>query len=217
MTLLKQPSGKAPRPSRDGAASTDAALIARLRAGEDAAFEDMTHIYTSRLYAMAYKMLGNEADASDAVQDAFLGAFKTLANFDGRSQLSTWLTRIVINKCLMKLRSRRRRPECSIDALLPTFNEEGHPTTWTSRWREETPIESQGSLDSALVQVIREKVEELPEQYRQVLLLRDIQQLSTEEAAQVLGDTPNAVKVRLHRARQALRALLDPFMSEVIA
>lgn len=195
----------------------DADLLARLKSGEDAAFEAMTRLYTARLYAMAYKMLGNEADASDAVQEAFLGAFKALPTFDGRSQLSTWLTRIVINKCLMKLRSKRRRPECSIEQLLPTFKEDGHPTTWTSRWKSESAEELHGSLDPKLMLLIREKVEELPEQYRQVLLLRDIQQLSTEETAQSLRDTPNAVKVRLHRARQALRALLDPYMSEVIA
>ncbi|MFO0858727.1 MAG: sigma-70 family RNA polymerase sigma factor [Phycisphaerales bacterium] len=203
------------RTSNDEFIQSDAGLVARLRTGEDEAFEEMTRLYTARLYAMAYKMLGCDADARDAVQDAFLGAFKTLPTFDGRSQLSTWLTRIVINKCLMKLRSKRRRPECSIDSLLPTFKDDGHPTSWTSRWQSETPGESYGSLEPALVRLIREKVEELPEQYREVLLLRDIQQLSTEETAEALGDTPNAVKVRLHRARQALRALLDPFMSEV--
>ncbi|MFO0857808.1 MAG: sigma-70 family RNA polymerase sigma factor [Phycisphaerales bacterium] len=209
--------GARPRTTDAEIVQSDASLVARLRAGEDSAFEEMTRAYTARLYAMAYRMLGNESDASDAVQDAFLGAFKTLSTFDGRSQLSTWLTRIVINKCLMKLRSKRRRPECSIEPLLPTFKEDGHPTTWTSRWKGETQEEGRGSIDPALARLIREKVEELPEQYRQVLLLRDIQQLSTEEAAHSLGDTPNAVKVRLHRARQALRALIDPYMSEVIA
>jgi RNA polymerase sigma-70 factor (ECF subfamily) len=113
----------------------------------------------------------------------------------------------VINKCLMKLRSKRRKPEKSIEALLPTFRDDGHPTRWSATWKGEDTFER-----TRLLALVREKIEELPNQYREVLLLRDIQQLSTDDVAAALGDTPNAVKVRLHRARQALKALLDPHM-----
>jgi RNA polymerase sigma-70 factor (ECF subfamily) len=186
------------------------ALIARLRAGEDGAFNEVIELYTPRLYATARRMLGHDQDAQDAVQEAMLGAFRSLHSFEGGSRLSTWLTRIVINKCLMRLRTRRRRPECSIDSLLPTFKDDGHPTRWTPRWRGDSdPGHSRAELHA----IVREKIEELPEKYRTVLLLREVLQLNTEDVAEALGDTPNAIKVRLHRARQALKALLDPYMT----
>ncbi len=189
----------------------DAQLLARLRAGEDRAFDELTALYAGRLYATARRMLASDQDAQDAVQEAMLGAFQSLHTFQGGSRLSTWLTRIVINKSLMKLRSRRRRPERSIEDFLPTFKDDGHPTRWTPRWRSEDTENTGGRAE--LHRVVREKIEELPENYRTVLLLRDVQQLSTEDVAEALGDTPNAVKVRLHRARQALKTLLDPYMT----
>ncbi len=185
----------------------DASLLARLRAGEGRAYDELAAACAAMLFATARRILGNEQDAADAVQEAMLGAFKNIDSFDGRSRLSTWITRIVINKCLMKLRSRRRRPETSIEPLLPTFKDDGHPTRWTARWQPEDAFERTRVLD-----LVRDKIEDLPNQYREMLLLRDIQQLSTEDVAAALGDTPNAVKVRLHRARQALKALLDPHM-----
>jgi RNA polymerase sigma-70 factor (ECF subfamily) len=188
-------------------AEEDASLLARLRGGEGRAYDELAQRCAPMLFATARRMLGNEQDAADAVQEAMLGAFKNIASFDGRSRLSTWITRIVINKCLMKLRSKRRRPETSIEPLLPTFKDDGHPTRWTARWKPEESFER-----SRLLDLVREKIDDLPNQYREVLLLRDIQQLSTEDTAAALGDTPNAVKVRLHRARQALKALLDPHM-----
>jgi RNA polymerase sigma-70 factor, ECF subfamily len=195
------------------AEASESALIARLRAGEEEAYEEVSREYAGRLYAMAYRMLHQEQDAQDAVQEGMMGAFRAIGTFDERSKLSTWMTRIVINKCLMKLRSKRRKPERSIEGLLPTFLDDGHPTKWTSHWRDDDRGLGGGGISQELKQLVREKIEELPEQYREVLLLRDFQQLSTEDVAQALGDTANAVKVRLHRARQALRALLDPYMS----
>ncbi len=188
-------------------AETESNLIARMRAGEGAAFDEATELFAPLMYTMAKRMLSHDQDAQDAVQDAMIGVFKNIATFDSRSRLSTWITRIVINKCLMKLRSKRRRPETSIEALLPTFKDDGHPTRFAARWQ---PVES--FEKSRLHELVRETIEELPNPYREVLLLRDIQQLSTEDVAASLGDSPNAVKVRLHRARQALKALLDPHM-----
>ncbi len=204
---------RTPLPTRTGAepmATDEAQLLGRLRAGEDRAFDELTQLYADRLYATARRMLACDQDAQDAVQDAMLGAFQSLHTFQGGSKLSTWLTRIVINKCLMKLRTKRRRPECSIEGLLPTFKEDGHPTRWTPHWRD---AEGEAGERQELHRLVREQIEELPENYRTVLLLRDVQQLSTEDVAEALGDTPNAVKVRLHRARQALKALLDPYMN----
>lgn len=183
-------------------------LLVGLRARQESAFTRFESLYAGQVYAVARRMLRDDADAQDASQEAFLGAYKSLESFDGRSRLSTWLTRIVINKCLMKLRSRRRSREVAIETLLPTFKEDGHPTRWTSHWREEREEDDH----ERRVALVRRLIDELPEHYRVVLVLRDVQGLSTEETAEALDDTVNAVKVRLHRARQALRTMLDPHL-----
>ena len=190
-------------------AAGESLLLSRLRAGEDAAFDELVRLASGRMLAAARRMLGREEDAQDAVQEAFLSAFKSLDRFDGRSQLTTWLHRITVNACLMKLRSQRRRggPERSIEELLPTFLQDGHQTRNTPVWK---PSATTGIEPGEVRERVRAGINELPEQYRVVLVLRDIEELSTEETAAALDMTANAVKTRLHRARQALRALLEP-------
>jgi RNA polymerase sigma-70 factor (ECF subfamily) len=191
--------------------SVDVALLERLRRGEEAAFEEFVRLTGGRVMAVARRMLPREDDAMDAAQDAFLSAFKSLDHFDGRSQLTTWLHRITVNACLMKLRTARRRPERSIDPLLPQFAECGHQSLPARPWARS----AQECLDAEETRtLVRSKIEELPDGYREVLLLRDIEELDTEQTAQLLGLTPAAVKTRLHRARQALRTLLDPHFKE---
>lgn len=197
--------------SEPGATTVEAELVLRLRAGEEAAFEELIRQVGGRMLAVSRRMMGNESDAQDAVQDAFLSAFKSLDRFDARSQLNTWLHRITVNACLMKLRTRRRRPEKSISDLLPVFESDGHQTKSSGSWRPEA---ESGIEQTEVRRLVREKIAELPEPYREVLMLRDIEELSTDEAATVLGITDSAVKTRLHRARQALRALLDPAFGE---
>lgn len=182
-------------------------LIARLRAKDDDAFDELVCLASGRMLAVARRMLNREEDAQDAVQDAFLSAFKALDRFDGRSQLTTWLHRITVNACLMKLRSQRRRPERQIEDFLPNFIADGHQKNPSKSWTPEALQSIERNETRALV---RAKIDELPEQYRVVLILRDIEELSTEETASALGMTTNAVKTRLHRARQALKGLLDP-------
>lgn len=182
-------------------------LVARLRRGDEAAYEELVRLTGGRLLAVARRMLGGEDDAQDAVQETYLSAIKSLDRFDERSQMSTWLHRICVNACLMRLRTRRRRPERSMDDLLPQFVEDGHQRTPTRAWKPEA---SAGIEAEELRALVREKIEELPAAYREVLMLRDIEELDTEQTAEMLGLTPAAVKTRLHRARQALRTLLEP-------
>lgn len=186
-------------------------LITRLRTGEDRAFDELVESAGGRMLAVARRMMGREEDAHDAVQDAFLSAFKSLDKFDGRAQLTTWLHRITVNACLMKLRSQRRRPEKSMDDLLPQFLEDGHQKTNSRPWK---PVEESGIEQVEVRELVRAKIAELPEPYRVVLMLRDIEELDTETTAQLLGMSTAAVKTRLHRARQALRTLLDPCFAE---
>jgi RNA polymerase sigma-70 factor (ECF subfamily) len=181
-------------------------LVERLRAGDEAAFEEMVRQYSGRLLAVARRLLRRDDDAQDALQDGFVSAFRALPTFRGDCRLSTWLHRIVVNAALMKMRSRRRFPEVPIDELLPAFQADGHHVNTFRPW---TDIERALAVEETRVRV-RAAIDRLPPAYRTVLLLRDIEELDTEQVASILGTTTNAVKIRLHRARQALLTLLTP-------
>jgi RNA polymerase sigma-70 factor (ECF subfamily) len=189
----------------------EATLLARLRAGDGDAFEACVRAYCGRLLAVARRILRNEEDVRDAVQDAFLSAFKGIARFQGQSSLGTWLHRIAVNAALGRLRSQQRHPEQSIEDLLPHFGEGEHQIDPPAPWKatSETILQREESRE-----LVRRCIGQLPETYRTVLLLRDIEGLDTEEAARALGTSTGVVKTRLHRARQALRFLLDPHFRE---
>jgi RNA polymerase sigma-70 factor (ECF subfamily) len=195
----------ASRPS----APDEVALLEGLRSGEDAAYEELVRAQGGRLLAVARRFLRSEEEAQDAVQDAFLSAFRNIGRFEGQARLSTWLHRIVVNAALMKLRTRRRKPEVAIEELLPGFLEDGHMSQQAVEWRKDDPDPAERNELRALV---LEKIQELPEGYRNVIMLRDIEDLDTEETAELMGLSAGAVKTRLHRARQALRTLLDPHL-----
>lgn len=192
-------------------APSESKLLDRLIAGDEQAYEELVRTYGGRLLAVARRFLPVEEDARDAVQDAFLAAFRSIDRFEGNAQLSTWLHRIVVNASLMKLRTRRRKPEQSIEDLLPGYLEDGHFERPASPWRTEDldPVEQR-----ELRELVLRSIHSLPEGHRNVLLLRDIEDLDTEETAEVLQISPGAVKTRLHRARQALRELLEPHLRE---
>ena len=181
------------------------ALLEALRAGDEWAFETMVRLYGGRLLAVARRMTRNDEDARDVVQSAYLSAFRALPEFEGACQLSTWLHRIVVNTALMKLRARKRKPEESIETLLPAFQEDGHHVEQFSDWSAPADRLLEKKETRATV---RACIQQLPDNYRDVLVLRDIEELSTQEVAQMLSMTQTAVKVRLHRARQALSTLL---------
>ena len=185
----------------------EATLVAQLRAGDEAAFEQVVRAYGGRLLAVARRIVGTEEDARDVVQDAFMNAFKSLDRFEGNAKLSTWLHRIVVNAALMRLRTRKRKPEQSIESMLPSFLEDGHHEERFQSWEE--PVDKLMERAENR-QLVRQQIDALPEGYRTVLVLRDIEGLDTEETAKVLGLSVNATKIRLHRARQALRTLLAP-------
>jgi RNA polymerase sigma-70 factor (ECF subfamily) len=187
----------------------DAALLDGLRAGDDAAYELLVRTYTPRLLAVARRFLRSEEDARDAVQDAFFSAFRSIEGFEGNARVSTWLHRIVVNASLMKLRTRRRKPERSIEEMLPGFLEDGHLEQPASEWRKAPEDQA---VQAELRELVLEKIHELPEGYRTVLMLRDIEELDTAETARTLNLTPGAVKTRLHRARLSLRGLLEPHL-----
>lgn len=201
-----------PAPQFAAAASTavlrypETDLRRRLVAGEEAAFEELVRRFGGRMLATARRFLPQGDDARDAVQEAFLSAFKAIDSFGGNAKLSTWLHRITVNAALMKIRARRRRSEQSIDELLPEFDERGEWVSGAGSWHASSDVLLE---DAQTRMMVRRCIDRLPERYRTVLLLRDIEDLDTDEVAEMLGITGNAVKVRLHRARQALRTLVE--------
>jgi RNA polymerase sigma-70 factor, ECF subfamily len=190
-------------PTTTGA--SDSALVARLKAGDERAFEDVVRTLGGRMLAVARRFVTDDETARDVVQDSFLSMARGIQRFDGEAQLATWLHRIVVNAALMRIRTRQRRPEQSIEPLLPVFAEGGHHAEAVVSWAESAEHELERKETRALV---RGAIAELPETYRAVLLMRDIEGLSTREAADLAGISDNALKLRLHRARQALAVVI---------
>lgn len=186
-------------------------LLTRLRAGDPQGYETLLEVYGGRLHAAARRVLRCEQDSADAVQDALLAAFQSLESFEGHSQLGTWLHRIVINACLMKLRARSRRPTVSLEETFPAIARRNRAATAFSRTAEmpHEPLVNQETRAH-----VRQCIDQLPESCRAVLVLRDLQEYDTDKTALLLGTSRGAVKTRLHRARQALRTLLEPHFVE---
>ena len=187
-------------------------LIHRLRNNDADAFEALVREHGGRMLAVAGRFLRCQQERDDAVQEAFISAFRGIHGFDEQSALSTWLHRITVNCCLMRLRSTRRRNESSIDELLPMFDETGHQTHRTPAWDDDA---HEKLASSETRQQVRACIDQLPDSYRMVLLLRDIEELDTEQTARRLKTSIANVKTRLHRARQALRTLLEPMFAEM--
>ena len=181
-------------------------FLDRLKSGEEAACEQLVREHGPRMLAIARRLLRCDHDAADAVQDAFISAFNGIGSFTGQSSLSTWLHRVTVNACLMRLRSQSRHETASLDDLLPTFDESGHRARSSIRWTDET-FEHVARTETRAQ--IRACIDLLPDSYRTVLLLRDIDGLDTAETAERLGCSQANVKTRLHRARQALRTLIE--------
>jgi RNA polymerase sigma-70 factor (ECF subfamily) len=194
------------RETEDRYADTERKFVQRLRAGDEGAFEELVRRYGRRMLSVARRFLGSEEDARDAVQDAFAAAFESIGRFNGEAMLTTWLHRIVVNVALMQLRRRRRKPEHSIDELLPSFDAEG---SWPNDYGPARTTSHAILERRETRELVRQCIAALPECHRAILLLRDIEELDTAETAGRLGISPTAVKVRLHRARQALGTLLE--------
>jgi RNA polymerase sigma-70 factor (ECF subfamily) len=188
------------------AKTEDAELVARVRTGDEGACEALIREHAGAMRAVARRLLRCEADSADAVQEAFLAAFRAIDSFAGNAALSSWLHRIVVNCCLARLRSRKRLRTVSLDDL-PALDGPGRHVRPASPW---APDAEQQAVRAETRAQVRACIDQLPDAYRTVLVLRDIEELDTDQTAERLGSTPGAVKTRLHRARQALRSLLEP-------
>jgi RNA polymerase sigma-70 factor, ECF subfamily len=181
-------------------------LMQRIRAGETDLFYELIRPYERGVFFAAASMLGNDADAEEVAQEAMLKAFKNLASFRQESKFSTWLIQIAMNEAKMKLRKDRRHLYDSIDNGQTTDEGDYIPTDFAD-WRE---IPSDALEQRELREALEKALKSLPEKYRTVLILRDVQQMSIAETAQILGLSEENVKTRTSRARLQMRDLLAP-------
>ena len=179
-----------------------------LQAGDKLEFSRLVETYSAKIYRLALKMLDQPQDAEDVLQETFLKAYRGLKNFDGRSRLSTWLFRIATNEALMFLR--KHKPEfVSIDESVETEDGEQEPVQIVD-W---CCLPEGEMMSKEARQHLSAAAERLPHSLRVVFLLRDIEDLSTQETAEVLGLTETAIKTRLSRARMRLREDLSGYFS----
>jgi RNA polymerase sigma-70 factor, ECF subfamily len=186
----------------------EAGLIARILAGEKELFHDLIRPYERMAYLTVFSVVKNTEDAEDGAQDAVISAYRNLASFRGEAKFSTWLASIAINEGRKKLRKRKLAAQESVDELQEDHEGDFTPAPLTD-WRE-IPLEALERKE--LREALRMAVAELPDIYRQVFTLRDLEEMDGQETAEALGLNVGVVKVRLHRARLMLQKRLVPYL-----
>jgi len=195
-------------------APTDGELVLNAARGDGAAFSQLVQRHQDKVYGLALRLLRDPGEAEEVVQETFLAALEKLSSFRGDAAFTTWLHRVAANAALMRLRRRRRAPETvvpePVEDLLPRFDASGRIEAqprhdWSKRADEQL-------ADREIRLAIEREIQNLPEDYRIVFLLRDVEDLSSEDMAAVLGISVAAVKSRLHRARLVLRERLGQFL-----
>lgn len=198
-----------PAPAAD---ENDESLASRAAAGEESAFEELVRRYQSRVYRLACR-LTSESEAKDVLQDAFLAAYRGLPAFRADSRFSTWLYRIATNAALMHRRARARRPTESLEAFLPRFDGDGfhaaEPADLLAASRADELLDRK-----LLAERARCGLERLPDIYRDAFVLRDLEEMTTAEVADLLGLDAAAVRQRVHRARLMMRGFLGDLVKE---
>ena len=184
--------------------SDDLELAGRIAHKDHAAFETLMRRHNSRLFRVARAVLKNDADAEDCLQEAYLQAYRNMASFQGTANLNTWLTRIVVNEALMRLRRDRRH-----GVVVPFGSSSQHvddPEIMVADERQELP--SRATLRHEIRQIVERRVDELPLAFRTVFVMRDVEDMSVQETADALGIPASTVRTRLFRARALLREAL---------
>ena len=200
---MMNPSTPGPEPTAEVKSSESNFVLDRGRDSVDSAFSEMVEEYTGFAYNVAYRMLRNVEDAEDAVQEAFISAYRAFSTFKGQSKLSTWLYRIVVNACLMKIRKEKARSKY----FLETGYNDAVVTDWGNHPEE-------AAINSELRDVVESGLQSLSPELRSAVVLRDIQGLTTEEASTTLGLSIAAFKSRLHRGRILLRSHLSEYFAK---
>ena len=191
--------------------ATEEALVLDLQNGNLEAYDKIVKIYQKKIYGLSFNLTRNQMDAQDVTQEVLLTLFRKINMFQGKSAFSSWVYRITVNASYMKLRSKKKEPNVSIDELMPSFNSAGFQQEKIQDWSENTEslLFTKETRD-----VINKAVDLLPEKEKVVFLLRDVEGLSSEKAGEILDLTVPAVKSRLHRARLFLRKKLSNYFEE---
>ncbi|MDD5763396.1 MAG: sigma-70 family RNA polymerase sigma factor [bacterium] len=182
-----------------------------LRLGVPDAAEVLFNRYHARVYNLSMSILKNECDAEEVTQNVFLTVIRKADTFKGNSAFFSWIYRICVNASLMRLREMRRSETVSIETLMPVFTENGMHAGPVDDWSKEV---ERNAMNKELGRMIRKFTARLPEKYRVVFILSDVEGLSNEETAKVLNLTVPAVKSRLHRARLSLRERLANYLRD---
>lgn len=202
----------APHMSDEAVKEEDRQLVSRAQAGDISAFEALVDAHRDKVYGLALRMTRTEADAAEITQDTFLSAYQHLKDFRGDAAFGSWVHRIAANNALMRLRHRRVVQAAEEGLQGPEFNERGSLAEYP---QQDWSRSAEGRiLDAELGQAIQEATDRLPEGYREVFLLKDVEGLSYEQIADVTGASIPAIKSRLHRARLALREAIDRFYNQ---
>ena len=184
---------------------SDSALVERISTGDQLAFEAVMRKYNGKLYRIARAILKNDSDAEDVLQDAYLDAYRHIGEFRGGSELATWLTRIVINQALMRVRKERRRSSI-IPFRSALMHETDSPEAQVPDQQSESP--SASAIRAETRRMLERRIDELPVAFRTVFIMREVEEMSVEETARCLSITPATVRTRLFRARTLLREAL---------
>lgn len=188
----------------------EAELIERLKAGDKAACAECIEIHSPVIYRLALRLMQNEAEAEDVMQETFLNAFRAIDKFEGRSGLGTWLYRIAYNAAMMRL----RKPQKYILSVEETLAEE-EGNIIPKQLFDWCCLPEDDFVSDEVQSELEQAIQSLPEKYKTVFILRELEELSTQETAVALDISPSAVKVRLHRARLQLREQLTPYFTEM--
>jgi RNA polymerase sigma-70 factor, ECF subfamily len=184
--------------------SDDAALVSSILGGDEAAFEAVMRRYNGRLFRVARAILNDDRDAEDALQDAYLDAFRHIGDFRGDAQLSTWLTRIVVNQALMRLRRQKRDR-----VVLPFTGRDGDGNELEIQVADQkAESASEGLLRAELRRLLERRIDELPVSFRAVFVMREVEDMTVQETAESLSIPAATVRSRLFRARALLREAL---------
>ena len=187
------------------------ALVRDFQDGDLKAYDKIADIYQKKIYGLSFNLTRNQMDAQDVTQEVLLTLFRKIHTFQGKSAFSSWVYRITLNASYMKLRSKKKEPNVSIDELMPSFNGAGFQQEKIQDWSENT---ESLLFTNETRDVISKAIDLLPEKEKVVFLLRDVEGLSTEKAGEILDLTVPAVKSRLHRARLFLRKKLSSYFEE---
>lgn len=194
----------------------DTTLVQLAQKGDTSAFEELIKRYEDKIFSLAYRILQNKDDAYDVLQETAISAFKNLNRFQGRSAFSTWLTRIALNFALMRKR-KQKSIQKKAQIVSAENNDKIHETVDIQDLQNlvdwsENPVASLESKE--IVDILQRSLNQLPEKYRTVFILKELEGKPIEEIAQILNLTTSAVKTRLHRGRLYLRELLDKYLSQ---